>query len=368
MAPSRSPFSLLPLLALLQLTTAAVVDFSLYPTGAQACLYNAASASQCGTSSVPVFNSCVCSNGGGFIDSAAKCIAANDKGDLNSVYSVMSSNCATSNTPIAYSLSQYLSVAGAGSTATPGTTTVATTVQQVSTITSQGTTLRITTSAVQTTVLSGPSAVVSTLTLGGQAPGESASVTVVTLIPDVTATGSSPSSTSAAAAAPPANKGLSTGAIIGIGAGVGVPLFLALVGLISVLIWRGRRRRDPPPPQSTAYPNTEPSTTGLSPRPMSTVTTLDNYNRYSSQPGLGAAAMPKHDYSPPAQYSQQVPANAYQNMYNGQPMYDAQNSQRPVSQAYAPNAYPPPQPGHVEIGGSPAVRPQELPANQGYHY
>jgi len=112
---------LLLILPLLFTKTYAALDFSNYPIGSQACLYSSAAQSICGAFDGLAFNQCACSSTGNFIQLAVQCISrAGDAGDLQIVWQTANTNCALSNTPLAYSLAQFLAFA-------PTTTTTSST-------------------------------------------------------------------------------------------------------------------------------------------------------------------------------------------------------------------------------------------------
>ncbi|KAF2672383.1 hypothetical protein BT63DRAFT_194863 [Microthyrium microscopicum] len=348
---------LLSLALLLEICAAdAVVDFSLYPQNAQSCLYSAQTATKCDSSTVPKFNACVCGNGNGFLDNAAKCIGSSDSGDLSSTYAVLSSNCATSNTPVSVSLDSWLSKASA-STASASASTK--TVQSVTTVTQSGST-KVSTqlSTLVTSVAASP--IISTLVLQStNNAGATIPVTsVLTFAPIQTGSGTSGSTSSSSAAATNASHGLSQGAVIGIGVGVGVPIAAALFGLVGVLIWRGKKKDK----RATIDGSTLgfPPSNGTRPESMATLQ-ADGMSPYMAHQGTSPAqAHYKHSsaqFSPPMQYAQNTQYNpAGQNMpYN--------YSQVPMSEgAYG---IPPPANNAVEAPGSEVPRPQELPTQ---HY
>lgn len=64
-------------------------DFSGYPSGAQACLYDAADQSGCQGDTSQAMNACLCGGGDGgseFVTTAGACIGADDAGDLRSTW------------------------------------------------------------------------------------------------------------------------------------------------------------------------------------------------------------------------------------------------------------------------------------------
>ncbi|KAK3352518.1 hypothetical protein B0T25DRAFT_415485, partial [Lasiosphaeria hispida] len=91
---------------------ATVIDFSFYPLDAQDCMYQASNSSNCDTETVSATNSCLCSNGGNFVTNTAKCLGGSDPSDLSSVYQTMKQACSDSKTPLSVAESQYMSAAG----------------------------------------------------------------------------------------------------------------------------------------------------------------------------------------------------------------------------------------------------------------
>jgi hypothetical protein len=346
---------LLPFALLLRPTVAAVADFSLYPTGAQSCLNSAATSSKCDQSSVAVFNSCVCGNGGGFIDSAAACIGSSDAADLTPVYTVLSRNCADSNTPVNYSLANFLAK-GSATTAAPKATT--TTVQSVVVVTQSG--IVKTSTQISTMVTSiAPAPIVSTITLAttnaaGQATGI---VTVLTFAPIQSAVSSS-STSSSSTSSPNSSKGLSTGAVIGIGVGVGIPIALALFGLIGILIWRGKKKDKANKHTSNGDMGAAAPSSGL----QSSAATLQSDSPYAQPASMGGIMQYKQNpYQQPMAYDQ----NATQySQHNSQYGYGGARPVSDISSGYggmspAGNGNP------VELHSTPINRPgpQELPGD-----
>ena len=383
-------FSLLISFTLLQcIKSQSVTDFSNYPANSRPCLVSAATSSNCPTANVPEFNGCVCSNGGNFVTSAVQCLTASDSGDLTSVYGTMSSNCATSNTPLGYTLQQFLALGGTGTTAVnnpPSTTTVT----GVTTISQQGTTkvsTFVTTAMPKLTTSSQVTTIVITPTGTGQtAPFTS----VITLV----AGGSQTTGTSAAQGNGGSNGGsggskLSTTAIIGIG--VGGALCLAIVGLIVTLCWCQRRREKRNRAQqfgetAAAVPVAQSGlvTSSQLSRPESSVATFTNassapydanlaqQNRFSNM-SYTKPSSPGHQ-SPNPRYSQQA--------LGAQPYMVPQQTPTPPGQ---PNWQPTPPPGGMygaappyqvapggaapmELPGHVYTPPQELPGGQQPHY
>lgn len=104
----------LTLLLLLTPTLAFDNDFSFYPQNAQSCLYDAAKTSKCGGDTAAENNKCLCTNGGNFVTNTAKCLGAEDPGDVQSVYSLMLTACNESDTPLTVSKSDFQKAAKEG--------------------------------------------------------------------------------------------------------------------------------------------------------------------------------------------------------------------------------------------------------------
>lgn len=83
-------FRLAVLLFVSPVATSFTNDFSGYPAGAQACLYDAADQSGCQGDTSQAMNACLCAGGGDggsdFVTTAGACIGADDAGDLRSTW------------------------------------------------------------------------------------------------------------------------------------------------------------------------------------------------------------------------------------------------------------------------------------------
>lgn len=330
--------SILPIAILLSLASAqsnVVADFSLYPAGSRSCLSSAATSSQCSQSSVAAFNSCVCGNGGSFIDTSAACLGKSDQSDLTTVYAVLSRNCADSNTPINYSLDKFLSQASVQTATASVSTSI---ISSVMTVTQSGTTQLSTQLSTMVTSVA-PSPIISTITIATtNAAGQTTAVaTVLTLAPLQSASQSAASTTSSAAARSSGSSGgLSQGAAIGIGVGVGVPIAFALFGILGVLLWRRKKSRK-------TDGNMAP------PEDRSAETTLHSDSPYGGHAGVAAykqSPTPSHP-----QYASNVPPYDQAAPYKEPP--SAYGS--PAAQA----AYP------VELSGVSMNSAQELPGDYG---
>lgn len=200
--PRRRLWASVPLLFLFLAPALADVqpDFSFYPTGAQPCLSQAATASKCDGSTVMALNTCLCGNSGNFVILAAICIGKNDKADAVPVYKTMVSACADSNTPLDVAPSDFYGAVNG----------------QISTTTTTTTTTTAATSAASST--------------------NTAATTTTDAHSTVTVTPTS-SSTSA-----PIRDILSTGATIGIALGASFGGVGAIAGLVYFLLRRSKKQ------------------------------------------------------------------------------------------------------------------------------
>jgi len=340
-----------------------VVDWSTYPSGAVNCLNQAQGASKCPSDNVPDFNGCVCKNGNNFLQNAATCLGSGDAGDLDAVYSRLATNCGGTSIPISVSQQQWDSWAGSGSksssTSTVKVTQPPSTATSIVTLSATNQNTLVSTLTVSPT--SGTSPVTSVITL---TPGQTTTLPAV-----VTLGGSSPSSSPSSSPTPSPSGGgskLGTGAIVGIA--VGVPAFLAIVGLLGFLIFRLTRHKKPnnvdgstvvpsnnsefgPSPGMAAveaYKNDRPvsSIPSASPDPTKRYSTMSRpsqgpYNATSPTTGQFGAVPFDNRYSqqgqyPPGQYPQETTAQNYN-----------------VSQPYPQQGYgqPHPNPGYQQPPG-----------------
>jgi hypothetical protein len=194
------PFTLLSLIQ--------AQDFSNYPSGSQACLQNAASASGCTVYPNPINqNYCMCNNGGYWVLRVARCLYINDESDTTEVYNTMKYNCASSGTPIGFTLDQFIE---AGSSTSTLSSTISTTSTPVSTPASKPT---------------------------STPPSEPSSPSTSTHSPasHITGTDPSPVAVHNTGSSTPSKGGLSTADKIAIG--IGVPVgFFTIIGAIAACI------------------------------------------------------------------------------------------------------------------------------------
>ncbi|KAI8626956.1 hypothetical protein F5Y19DRAFT_195895 [Xylariaceae sp. FL1651] len=192
-----------PLLFVLLLQTGSSLaienDFSSYPQGSQQCLYDSADQAGCTSgSSGAELNQCLCKNHGNFIYNTASCVSQKSHADLQTVYEMLSSNCAGTGVTLSVSEQAFLAAAAAATqtTSTPTSTPMPT--------------------------------LTSTL-----------SPTTTPTLSSSTASSQPPNPTNSDPAA--ADSGLSTGAKIGIGVGIGFGVIVA--GLAAWFIFAYQRRR-----------------------------------------------------------------------------------------------------------------------------
>ncbi|KAK3323733.1 hypothetical protein B0T19DRAFT_212792 [Cercophora scortea] len=198
-------------LVFVSLSRAVIVDFSPYPANSQDCLAKAVVSSNCGAgteNTVTATNSCLCSNGGNFVTSAAACLGSSDPNDLSSVYLTLKDVCSKSSTPLSVGEEQYLAAAGFKGTLTATQPTPTKTASSIS-----------------------------------SAAPTSTSPTTTTTAPETTATGADDPKPTKNANDSQGNKGLSTGVKAAVIAGSAVA-GLVLLGSILYIFIRYRRRRD----------------------------------------------------------------------------------------------------------------------------
>ncbi|GAB1319201.1 Extracellular membrane protein CFEM domain-containing protein (Fragment) [Madurella fahalii] len=206
-----------------------VIDFSFYPEGARDCLYEAADASSCESSSVAATNSCLCRNGGDFITNTAACLTQSSPSELRTVYRTMRDACDNSETPISITEDEFMDAAGGvTSTSSIATSTTSTTTSATSITTASTTTASTTTSSSA-----------STDTIGAALPGEDEQ----------------------------GGSGLSTGAMVGIIVGATIA-GLALLGGLALFLLRRRRKlgeeSHPMLPEQSGHISFPPTTPGTS--------------------------------------------------------------------------------------------------------
>ncbi len=93
----------------------AQINISLYPKNSLPCLNKIAESSGCTGDTEQAMNSCLCSNGGGFVTKTARCVGIQTPGDVSAVYSAMEGVCSSSNTPLIVQRAVFFSAAGPSS-------------------------------------------------------------------------------------------------------------------------------------------------------------------------------------------------------------------------------------------------------------
>ncbi|KAL8383242.1 hypothetical protein RB595_006813 [Gaeumannomyces hyphopodioides] len=126
--PASTRIPGLILLALLALFAPAALadefknDFSLYPKAAQACLDAAAASSGCAATTNQEMNKCLC-GGTAFALSTASCVGRQSPGDLQAVYTIMSTSCSDSKVNMVVPKDQFLATASAAAASAPPAST-----------------------------------------------------------------------------------------------------------------------------------------------------------------------------------------------------------------------------------------------------
>lgn len=184
-------------------------DFGFYPSGAQSCLNGAAKKSNCKGDTATDLNKCFCGNGGNFAIIAAQCLGKNDADEVETVFTTMSDACDHSNTPLKVSKDNFTDAADSAANDDDD---------------DDDDKSATTTSATKTT----PTASSATKT-----PASTSASTT-------TSSTASPTDSSAAGADGDKKK-LSTGATVGIAAGVSVAGVAAIAGLAFFLVRRRKR-------------------------------------------------------------------------------------------------------------------------------
>ncbi|KAF2420525.1 hypothetical protein EJ08DRAFT_665586 [Tothia fuscella] len=342
MAISRGrlmPSLLFLLSAVVSHVAADALDFSLYPTKAQSCLYAAADSSKCDTSTVSKFNACVCGNGGGFLQLAASCLGSSDSSDVTGVYNTMNTNCKDSNTPIAFTAAKWASVADAGtskttsSKKTTSTTSTARPTTSVKTVTAPtGTTKLITVTAQPSAGQTSGATSLVTLT-----PGQT---TVVNVEPTGTDSAAAQSTTGSASLEEKSSIG--TGVIAG--AAVGGAVILILAGLALFFFLRYRKQKKNAQYEPAPFIGGGGGSTEYKPQRQS----------YSNLPPSHSTGAEKYAAAPPYAHGE---AQHYDEQgYSAYKPYGGGYAQVPNNGSNVNLAHmPPPQNGAVELQGLPSV-------------
>lgn len=217
------------LLLLLVLAAAALAfepNFDFYPKDARSCLLDAYTASKCQGDTAVSLNGCLCGNGGRFVLRTAQCLGKKDKKDVTAVYDTMTAACNTSKTPLQVDRDDFEEAAGGDGGKKTSSSSTATATTSTATKTSSSTATSKTASE-------------TTSSASSSASSASATATATT------------SSTASPAASPEHDRSrggerrLSTGATIGIAAGVSIAGVGAIAALAFCLVRRRKRNTAP---------------------------------------------------------------------------------------------------------------------------
>lgn len=222
-----------PHLALLLLVLAAAAlafepNFDFYPKDARSCLLDAYTASKCQGDTAVSLNGCLCGNGGRFVIRTAQCLGKKDKKDVTAVYDTMTAACNTSKTPLQVDRGDFEEAAGGDGGKKTSSSSTSTATASTATKTTSSTAASKTASETS-----------SSATSSASSSSASATATATT------------SSTASPAASPEhdRNRGgerrLSTGATIGIAAGVSIAGVGAIAALAFCLVRRRKRNTAP---------------------------------------------------------------------------------------------------------------------------
>ncbi|RYP60242.1 hypothetical protein DL769_008203 [Monosporascus sp. CRB-8-3] len=193
---------------LVRISAAVENDFSAYPTGSRPCLEEAAAISECTGDTGPELNDCLCSNGGGFIDAAAKCVARESPHDLTAVYRQMKVNCGGTGNAVALTEDEFIALGASSASNTESSSSSSSAPERTTTTPSQ-------TQTSSTTVAQSPS----------QSEGPVASSGPTNVPGTETET-----------------DALSTGAKVGIGVGVGFGAIAAALAAWFIWVYARHRR------------------------------------------------------------------------------------------------------------------------------
>ncbi|KAM3447280.1 hypothetical protein MY3296_008864 [Beauveria thailandica] len=229
---------LLLLLFLLAAPSALALDatFEFYPKTAQSCLSKAATSSACSGDTAKELNTCLCGNGGQFIETAIRCLPQDDGNELlGDVYTTMDAACTASGTPLTWKWSDWVDAAKSAksSSSSSSSSTKTTSTETSSTETSSTTSTKSTSTTLTTTTASSASSDAS--------PSSSSSQGTATAT-------NSPTSSPSSSPGDDSSSNLSTAATIGIAAGVSVAGVAAIAALAFFLV--RKRKRAPRPPMT----------------------------------------------------------------------------------------------------------------------
>ncbi|KAM3443042.1 hypothetical protein MY4824_000747 [Beauveria thailandica] len=236
---SREFPCLLLLLLFLAAPSALALDatFEFYPKTARSCLSKAATSSACSGDTAKELNTCLCGNGGQFIETAIRCLPQDDGNELlGDVYTTMDAACTASGTPLTWKWSDWVDAAKSAksSSSSSSSSTKTTSTETSSTETSSTSSTKSTSTTLTTKTASSASSDAS--------PSSSSSSQGT-----ATAT-NSPTSSPSSSPGDDSSSNLSTAATIGIAAGVSVAGVAAIAALAFFLV--RKRKRAPRPPMT----------------------------------------------------------------------------------------------------------------------
>ncbi|CEJ80165.1 hypothetical protein VHEMI00368 [[Torrubiella] hemipterigena] len=273
-------------------STAIAGNFDFYPKGSQTCLEAALNASKC-PGSVSERNSCLCSDGGGFVTNTAKCLGKgkDTRALVPDVFTTMVGACDTSDTPLSVDQSTFQNTAADAAKKADDDDKKKTTT---------------TSSAAKTT----PTSTSTTNTKSSPTNKDSNDKDSNNKNSGNNDSGNKDSSNKDSSSNGDKKSGLSTGAIIGIAVGAGVVGLAAIAVLLAFL----RRRRamkaaeERDPMLHRSFGNEDGNAFGQSMHnePMSSydgASSVSAYNRASAytQPTISPEPQYQQQYSPPPQ-------------------------------------------------------------------
>ncbi|KAM3504274.1 hypothetical protein MY10362_003661 [Beauveria mimosiformis] len=237
-------FPCLLFLFLLAAPSALALDasFDFYPKSARSCLSTAAESSACTGETGKELNTCLCSNGGHFVEKVIRCLPQDDKNELlGDVFTTMDGACYTSGTPLSWKWSDWVDTAKSAkssSSSSSSSSTETTSTETSSTETSSTTSTKSTSTTLTTATASSASS-------GSSSPSSSNATTTAT---------NSPTSSPSPSPGDDSSSNLSTTATIGIAAGVSIAGVSAVAALAFFLVRKRKRASRPPMTYSMLTP------------------------------------------------------------------------------------------------------------------
>ncbi|OAA50219.1 hypothetical protein BBO_01854 [Beauveria brongniartii RCEF 3172] len=238
-------FPCLLLLFFLAAPSALALDatFDFYPKSAQSCLSKAAKSSACSGDTAKELNTCLCSNGGQFVEYVIRCLALDDNDELlGDVYTTMDGACSTSGTPLSWKWSDWVDTAksakSSSSSSSSSSSTKTTSTETSSTETSSTTSTKSTSTTLTTATASSTSS-------DSSSPSSSKAAATAT---------NSPTSSPSSSPGDDSSSNLSTTATIGVAVGVSVAGVAAIAALAFFLVRKRKRASRPPMTYSMLTP------------------------------------------------------------------------------------------------------------------